>query len=67
MKTKKLVQGVPFLSTPSDTLADAKAYDKWDKQNKDRVQKMPELSTNTKHNRLGFKPDLIIYDDCIKE
>ena len=45
-----------FISSFSDILADAKAYDKWDKDNADRPQKMPVLSTNPKLNRVGFVP-----------
>ena len=45
-----------FILLFSDSLADAKAYDKWDKENSDRPQKMPTLSTNPKLNRVGFVP-----------
>ena len=41
------------LITPDDTRKDAAAFDKWDEANKDRVQKMPTLSTNPRHNRVN--------------
>lgn len=54
-----MVKNKSFISSPEDTLKDAKKFDKQDKDNNDRKQKLPELSTNPKLNKVGLKKLII--------
>ena len=49
---KKLVIGVPFISTPNDTRRDAEEFNKWDRENSNKVQKIPTVSENPKFNKI---------------
>jgi len=58
VENKKLNKDESFLSTPDDTIRDAKAFDKWDKENNDRPQKIPTLAKGPHFNRLGWSKDI---------